>query len=426
MISKDLVETTHSRKQIYIEAVRGLAALLVVFTHFMMAFYPSAAYGAKYQAHGEWEKLFIQTPLSILLQGEFAVCLFFVLSGYVLSLPYFGPGSRDNNHLLAASIKRPFRLGGMVIFSELVAFALLYSFGFYNVEVSKVSFSNPWLYDNGSPIRSSLGQFLLDITTSPFAKGTLYNSPLWTIQLELYGSFLVFGLLLLFRKSAWRVLVYIAALVYFRNELYQAFIIGIIFCDVHQTGPKLVTRLKMPILIWPLLMAGLLAASYPHYAADGLAGTMYGHWPRLHGIGGGYSMIGATLIFAALLLNPALQEILSKPLFAFCGRISFSVYAMHFLLLGSFTSWLFLRLNGTLNYDISCIVCAAVSLASLLVIAYMVTRCVDEPVTRAANKIGKLWFRIREPAKAPAPVPVVAWHNRPDPTQPAAGRPATT
>ncbi len=123
MISKDLVETTHSRKQIYIEAVRGLAALLVVFTHFMMAFYPSAAYGAKYQAHGEWEKLFIQTPLSILLQGEFAVCLFFVLSGYVLSLPYFGPGSRDNNHLLAASIKqRPFRLGGMAgFFSELVA-----------------------------------------------------------------------------------------------------------------------------------------------------------------------------------------------------------------------------------------------------------------------------------------------------------------
>ncbi len=132
-------------------------------------------------------------------------------------------------------------------------------------------------------------------------------------------------------------------------------------------------------------------------------------------------MIGATLmVCAALLLNPALQEILSKPLFAFCGRISFSVYAMHLLLLGSNTSWLFLRLNGTLNYDISCIVCAAVSLASLLVIAYMVVRCVDEPVPRAANKIGKLWFRNRESGKGTSTgASSSGGDNRPDPTQPA-------
>lgn len=61
----------------YLEAIRGLAALIVVFTHFAAVFYPSAVFGNAYQAHSHWERYFTTTPLSFFFSGHFAVCLFF-------------------------------------------------------------------------------------------------------------------------------------------------------------------------------------------------------------------------------------------------------------------------------------------------------------------------------------------------------------
>ena len=72
-------EIARPQKQIYIESARGLAALMVVLTHFAVVFYPSAVDGSYYQAHEKWERLFWSTPLNIIIGGHFAVCLFFSL-----------------------------------------------------------------------------------------------------------------------------------------------------------------------------------------------------------------------------------------------------------------------------------------------------------------------------------------------------------
>lgn len=189
------------KKQLYIEAARGLAALIVVMAHFMMVFYPASIFGGQYRAHETWEPLFTTTPLGIFFAGQFAVCLFFILSGYVLSLPYLGLGARDNDHLLLAVVKRPFRLGGMVIASVLIAYIMLRAGVFLNTETAALTYSTPWFSQYGAPDQSGLKQFLFDIFTRPFAKGTHYNSPLWTIEIELYGSFITFGFLMIFKKS---------------------------------------------------------------------------------------------------------------------------------------------------------------------------------------------------------------------------------
>ena len=80
------------RKIIYLQGLRGTAALGVVLHHFFCAFYPMAVF-ATGPSHWQWEKLFWSTPLGLLIAGRSLICLFFILSGYVLSLPYFGAGS---------------------------------------------------------------------------------------------------------------------------------------------------------------------------------------------------------------------------------------------------------------------------------------------------------------------------------------------
>ena len=109
------------QKKNHLEALRGIAALIVVIGHYLNAFYPYTVFGSSgdYVAHGMWEKLLLTTPLGFFKAGDFAVCVFFVLSGYVLSYKYLG--EKDvRPPIIAAILKRPFRLGGLVVFSQLI------------------------------------------------------------------------------------------------------------------------------------------------------------------------------------------------------------------------------------------------------------------------------------------------------------------
>jgi peptidoglycan/LPS O-acetylase OafA/YrhL len=381
-------------KQIHLEALRGLASAIVVVAHYAAAFYPSSIFGSKCQSHEQWEKMFATTPLGLVFAGHFAVCLFFVLSGYVLSLPYFGQASRDTNHLLAAFFKRPFRLGGLVLASILISILLSYFSFYFNISVSKESYSIPWFQDLWTENLINAKQILVDLTTRIFANGSKYNPPLWTLQLELDGSLLTFIFLMLFRRSNLRVLVYIYAIIYFHGSLYHGFIFGIILADFTQNYSNALKIFSRGVIPWILLTLGLLFSSYPNYVDQSdLTNTFYGVLPHLRGLGGGYSMFGAVIVFTAVLINPRLQKMLSGKGFVFLGRISYAMYVIHFLLLGSFSSWLFINLHFRLSYNLSFAIAATLSFGILIFVSYVLTKYIDEPVTRLSNSLAKKYMR---------------------------------
>ncbi len=381
------------KKQLHLEGLRGIAALIVVLSHFAAIFYPSTNFGAQYPAHEDWESLFTTTPLALVFAGHFAVCLFFLLSGYVLSLPYFGNTTKDTNHLLAALIKRPFRLSGLVLTSILVSFCLDRLSWYFNAPVSIQTYSTPWFESYWSQNTVTLDRLIIDVVTRLFSAGFSYNQPLWTIKIELYGSFLTFIFLLFFRGSNLRLLAYLYTFVLFHGTLYHGFIIGIFLADIVRNYPHVVLKLTRTTLAWPLLFVGLLLSSRPEYiTADELESTFFGSFPSLRGLGGGYSMLGATIVFIAVLISPNLQKMLSVRIFVLLGKISFALYAFHFLILGSFTSWLFLKLSPLFTYNINCAVVGITSITVMFVLSYWLTKYVDEPTTRIANRMAIIWL----------------------------------
>src|SRR4051812_48108680 len=68
-----------------LDALRGLAALTVVMQHFLSVL-PSI------DGHSDnaWVNLWKYSPLHITWAGYEAVIFFFILSGFVLSLPFYG------------------------------------------------------------------------------------------------------------------------------------------------------------------------------------------------------------------------------------------------------------------------------------------------------------------------------------------------
>ena len=170
-----------------------------------------------------------------------------------------------------------------------------------------------------------------------------YNPVLWTMKIEFYGSMLVFAMALLFGSQRNRWTFYLAAAVFFFNSYYLAFIIGMVFADTFNNKmPLFKTSNKMILSI--ILILGLFLGSYPVSTVpnDSLYGFLNNglfQTPKMT-----YHIIGAGMIMYVLLNSRWLQNIFSSPVPAFLGKISYSLYLIHFLVISSFTSALFLFL----------------------------------------------------------------------------------
>ena len=127
-------------KIVYLDGIRGVAALLVVFHHFLLAFY-SAYYTFDANAshlHG-LEIKYGQSVLSVFSNGNYCVAVFFVLSGFVLSRKYFQ--TRVFEVVISGAQRRFLRLYIPIAATLIISFILMKAGLYFNAPVSKISYS---------------------------------------------------------------------------------------------------------------------------------------------------------------------------------------------------------------------------------------------------------------------------------------------
>jgi peptidoglycan/LPS O-acetylase OafA/YrhL len=374
-------------RQHHLDSLRGIAALIVVLSHYVAAFYPYAIYGLQgnYQQKSFWEDLFFFPPFGLLVAGHFAVSLFFILSGYVLSFGFLGE-FRRMDRLVAAALKRPIRLGGLVFFTIIAGYGLWHGNLFYHIEVADISGSKPWFsqYWEGEPDLSTLAA---DIATSLFSRGSTYNPPLWSIKVELYGSLLVFLFTAVFGRFKYRLLILLLLLCLFYRSFYAGFILGMIAADIVQNHHFLSWTSNRYVSLC-LLSFFLYFSSYP-YCADSafIRQTACYALPVPTWIGRGFPLIAAFALFVLVLSSRGAQKYLTHPIWIFFGKISYGVYAVHFLVLGSLSSYLFLTLSAHFGYAVSFLLILLSGLPIIIFLAYFSTKYIDEPAIWAASRL---------------------------------------
>jgi peptidoglycan/LPS O-acetylase OafA/YrhL len=383
------------RKLPYLEAVRGLACVVVVLTHFLDVFYPGI--GTKDGGPAAWyepQAMYRALPFaSLLTAGEFAVSVFFVLSGFVLFLPFCHGADHGAVRLRLAVIKRPVRLFGIVA-AVMVGVHLLnlggWPAGAY--------------YSPAKPA----GVFLRELFLTPYASATGYNAAFWTIRLELLGSFGIFGFAWLFGGSRWRPFLYGLAYLGIRETRYVDFLLGMILADafprLHDVRRTPVRRVSAAVMF----LAGLIAGGC---SRDPGIVTFGNAWlqkvlPDLRFLaGGGYSTIGALLVVSSVLISATLQRFLAHRWLATLGRLSYSIYGVHGLILcsvichlmavvhpgGDDFKWSF-EPDGA-AYHFAAGFCFAVYLAAVFAASCVLTAFVDEPCTRFSGWMAKVLIR---------------------------------
>jgi len=389
----------------YLESLRGIAALVVVFAHYAVGFYPALFWPEADHAHtaGNVEFLIAGTPLNVLYNGDFSVSIFFVLSGFVLSYKFFK--DRTSDVLLAPLVaKRYVRLLIPVLFSNVLAYAMLSSSLFFSGSASAITRSSEWLvgfWRFGPNIWTMLRESFYG---NFFHNENLYNNVLWTMTYEFYGSLIVFGFLAFFRNSPRRVIAYVLLMLVFRRSYYLAFVLGIMLSDWHSSEANVLKRVrgKGPFLV--ALLAGLLLGSVPMERQG--AGTLYGAMqnvtlPRV------YHVLGAFLVMVAVLHVRQLQAFLSKKPFLFLGRISFSLYILHFLMLTSLSCWLLLAFAPHVSYHAAFLAAFGISLPLIMTASQLTYKYVDQSGIRLSQALYSALLRRKkmnsESAAPPAP-----------------------
>ncbi len=376
-----------------LDSLRGLAAAAVVLHHYLLV------YGMKH-----WYHLLMATPLRILFAGQEAVVLFFVLSGFVLSIPQSRPNHASYKGYL---LKRFCRI--YLPFMAAFCVALLFDAHYHRPAVT----DNPWLNQTWS-MRPNLKPVLKAMLTSN-VHAQEYNTAFWSVLYEIRVSILFPMLYLVATRVPFRAMLLLTMIssvsiqmfpVYLPFEIMPTLLIATYFVygillfqnltTVKDWWHRRTTREQNALLLCCLMLvmfgwktAELESATlqHPRALAAGVSGSGMNYLSQMrtsaeNAIMMSLAVIGAAGAIISSLFAIRFNRVLQRPALMRLGALSYSTYLIH----GTVLFFLLRANNGRVPF--------VYLLPVYLLLTYLSSELfhwlVDQPSLRLGRKVGKL------------------------------------
>jgi peptidoglycan/LPS O-acetylase OafA/YrhL len=330
-------------KEVSLEAVRGIAAIVVVFWHSCLAFLPQHT-----GVFPQYDQLTWQgSPFFVFLNGQSAVALFFVLSAYVLTRRFFF--STQVLALVRGAVKRWPRFVGPIFVTVLTSY-VLFRFNLYSFSQAGKESGSSWLttfgweFSDPAP-NTGLLRALKEATYAVlFREEALFDTSLWTMHTEFVGSFIAFGMAPLLAEAKkiakWPVwflsgcVILIAANSDMPNL--AAFPVGVTIAALLPKQRKVSIIFVSALLLTALYLLGYSGKCIGIYAAMDLlhVGARYTSYPAI---------AGAAIIICIFEIYEPLKLMFSGRRSRWLGEFSFPIYLMHALIICSLGSAVYLR-----------------------------------------------------------------------------------
>jgi peptidoglycan/LPS O-acetylase OafA/YrhL len=373
-----------SKKLFKLEALRGIASIIVFFWHFTISFLPDLVIPKQGNAG------IMGTPFFFLLNGHASVMIFFLLSGFVLTIKYYTHD--DLSVIVSGTIKRYFRLIGPVAITIIFSY-LLFVLNLYLYKEAGLITKSQWLMDfagsdKGGNFKPSLISALRQAFIRVFLTGeTYYCSSLWTMKYELIGSFIAMFLAPVFLKSnkpqrfiALIIFSYIAG---FYSPNYIGFIAGSYLAYYYSKHPVII------IPVWLKAIMIFMALSMLSYNLPVGFFACFGWLSNLFNNADYFiiyiQFIGALLLLYVFLSKDKVLDLFNGKAGRWLGALSFPLYLVQLMVFCSFSSWLIVVLQDKIHSYYGLI--AITFLATIIVIAFAVMLLIyfDKIWTRFIN-----------------------------------------
>jgi len=311
-------------KLVPLEGLRGVAAVIVMLGHMVRGLVPPGP--------GGWDGL--HQFHSWLLNGGAAVTVFFVLSGFILSLPF--ANDRSPLRVLTALLKRWPRLAALTTIACLFSWALIV-LSQDNYQQAAAVTGNEWMASHfNAPLKGHEISWMAALRDGLYqaflSGGSRFDSPLWTMRIELFGSFAIFLMApVLFELQHW--------------PLRLAIVGGVI----NAAGSAFPLTYVSDFLVGTVLAMLFAENRMPKFSNWSAAGIGLGgvylfcfsatenhliHAPIRAILPTGETAhfvwdVSAALIIMVLLGNPFLRHVFSKNWAIWLGLLSFPIYLLH-------------------------------------------------------------------------------------------------
>lgn len=357
----------------HLDGIRGIAAFLVVIGHIESFWGVFTSGSVAYSQRSVWWYYYNK-----FCNGNFYVCIFFVLSGMVLIKGY--AVAQERNILQKAFIKRYFRLTPVVLSSVILAWILSVTIGFHSASMSEI-ISHKWLGRQYS-IEFNFMDVLYNGLIGVYEGDARFNGPLWTIGIEFAGSLTLFLFAYMFfdRNNFHIISIAFCALliVVFKTKgLYVSlFIIG-----------ANIIKYNIRIHIIFILPAIYLGMMHPwSKEIDWINSLIPKTSISLDVIS---HALAAVMFISAIQNSSCAMKIFSLNIFKWLGKISFSMYVYHIPIIMSIGCGVFVILvkSGYGNY--SGLISMIISFACIFLLAELGTRFIDTPGQKLSSTIAK-------------------------------------
>lgn len=314
-----------------LDSLRGLAALSVVLSHFFLVI-PGFFFTSNFN----------NTPLHIFWAGHEAVILFFLLSGFVLALPY----TVDKNPIYKSYlVKRICRIYIPYILAVFIGIICIVLFPRYGIE-DLTDWFNRITTSTAIDVQAILNHiiFLGDYNS------TTINFVIWSLIHEMRISIFFPILMILVMKLDWKiitVLCMIFSIMYHLIEValnfqgysdlyYSSFHRTIHYAGIFTLGALMAKNSDLLINIWTkqklfikvlLLLIGTLSYTYTWWFFPNV------YIIHLEIINDWLIAFGSCIFIVGSLSSSMLGKILNLKPILFLGKISYSLYLFHGLVL---------------------------------------------------------------------------------------------
>ncbi|KAI9052587.1 hypothetical protein LZ554_003930 [Drepanopeziza brunnea f. sp. 'monogermtubi'] len=352
--------TTKPENVKWVDGLRGLASLLVVFTHIARAF--DEPLFKPTSAEGQAPRILQYPIIRILFQGRIGVTIFSLVTGYVCALKPLRQLRAGQQDAAFKGISRSaFRRVPRLILPTSFATTLIWflcQFGVFEVG----NRATGWWLNYTSPsltpyFGNAVKSLILNLITTWTKSWNIYDNNQWTLLPLLKGSMLVYMFLVAtaYCRPRYRMILELALFVYYYisndSAFGMQFFFGVFLADLSQHPPH---QAWVAARTWPgrvlspvLIFIGLLLASYPEDKAQWMkwskimGQTSVYIFPKDNETPRFYSGIGLIFIVLGIHFSNAVKNVLSNKYLLWFGKNSFAVYLLHGSLLRSVMVWMY-------------------------------------------------------------------------------------
>lgn len=338
----------------YIDGLKGFGCLTIFMTHFKM-----------FDFHHPLEAFSIFNEV---FYGDMFLNLFMTASAFGITCSIYS-NLQKGNTLRQLVLKRYLRLSLPITFILFITAAIYYGGLLWNNEAAELG-GNQLLSNFYNKV--SISGLVKAIFLSPFGILEGWLSPGWMLKYIFYGTFMTIGFVFgtdgLKPCKTYLICLFFCVLFFFIDPRMVFVILGyVLYVYLHAKKSNKYDR-------WITIIAFALYFTLR-------AATYYFHFHR-HGMVS-YSL--AIFLLIAIVHSSAIQNFFTTKPLLWLGKISMSVYLLHFVLLCSFTSWLYIMLYG-LNPLVASIINLYVTIAILLLLSWVFDKYIEQKISIPLTK----------------------------------------